>query len=907
VEVWSQGRLLDAGPPQRRTVLAALLADPERWITTQTLVDRVWERAPDGARRALHVHLSHLRKMLRTNGAGDIAYRSGGYQLRIDPEQVDWYRFRTLVRAAEERHGDERASVLADALSLWRGLPLADLPGDWAARTRANWRQQHLDAAVRWCETELTLGRHENVIASVRELVTDYPLAEPLIAVQLRALVAAGRQAEALDCYAACRARLVEELGTEPGPQLRALHQDMLHAADNRPTWIEIVRPAQLPPDIRGFAGREGELSRLDAAWRMRSATAPVIVAVCGTAGVGKTTLVLHWGHQNADRFPDGQLYVNLRGFDPGATAMTAATAIRGFLDALGVEPKRVPLELDGQTALYRSMLAGKTVVVVLDNARDADQVRPLLPGSASAMVLVTSRNRLTQLIAGNNAVPLPVDTLSLADSRRLLAARVGQGSVAAEPEAARQIFVACAGLPLALSIAAAKAQQSGFSLSRVAATLGDLDQRLDALDTGDDPTSQIRSAFSWSYATLDPAAARLFRVLGLHPGPDIDPAAAASLASEPLSSVRRNLSALVGAHLLAEHRPDRYEFHDLLRAYARDLAASVEPTEQREAATTRLIDHYLHTASAADTLVKPHRYPSPLPLATLTPGTQPESLRGREQALAWFAREQAVFPGLVRLTAQDRPRLAFQLAWAFDTFLERQGLWEMRTTAWGMVSSILDAAAPPSVEATVHRILANTHNLCGRHTQARYHNERALDLYGRGGDLVGQAAVHTNLAYGWECEANLDRALQHGNLALKLSRLAGDKRAQALSLNSIGWYQAQLGNPALAAEHCREALALLKEIGDENGEAAVSDSLGYALHSMGRHAEAARCYESAVELYQRLGDRYYEADTLVHLGDAFAAQGQHTQATAKWRQALQILDELGHSESALVRERLNR
>ncbi len=522
VEVWAQGRLVDAGPPQRRLVLAALLADLDRWVTTETLVDRVWEQAPAMARRGLHTHISRLRHVLRAVGAGDIEHRSGGYRMRVAADLVDWHRFRQLVHSAEDKRAgdDERARLLGEALGLWRGLPLADLPGEWAARTRDNWRQQRLDAAVRWADTELALGRHEGVIGAIRDLVAEFPLAEPLIAAQLRTLLAAGRQAEALDCYAANRARLVEELGTEPGAQLQALHREMLRAtASDRPDRTDDVRPAQLPPDVRGFAGRDAELSRLDAAWHARTANAPVIAAICGTAGVGKTALALHWCHRAADRFPDGQLYVNLRGFDPGETAMSAASITRVFLDALGVAPERIPRDPDAQTGLYRSLLAGKRMVVVLDNARDSQQVRPLLPGSPAVFVIVTSRNRLTPLIAGDNAMPITVDTLSSVDGQRLLTGRLGRARVAAEPDAVGRIITACAGLPLALAIAAARAQQSGFSLARVAAALDEIDQRLDALDTGE-PASQLRSAFSWSYDALDQAAARLFRLLGLHPGP---------------------------------------------------------------------------------------------------------------------------------------------------------------------------------------------------------------------------------------------------------------------------------------------------------------------------------------------------------------------------------------------------
>ncbi len=439
--------------------------------------------------------------------------------------------------------------------------------------------------------------------------------------------------------------------------------------------------PAQLPPDVSTFTGRDHHLavlhkllpSREDPGDTHHTTTAVVISAIDGTAGVGKTALAVHWAHQIRDRFPDGQLYVNMRGFDPGSQSMDPATAVRGFLDALDVPPQRIPTDLDAQAALYRSLLVGRRVLIVADNARDTAQVRPLLPGAPGCLVLVTSRNQLTSLIAAHAAHPLTLDLLTPDEAQQLLAHRLGTDRVAAEPHAVDEIITACARLPLALALVAAHAAvRPQTPLHTLAEQLRDTQHRWHIL-TGDDPTTDVQAVFSWSYQALTPPAAQLFRLLGLHPGPDIGVPAAASLTALPVDEARSLLDQLARANLLTEHSPGRYSLHDLLRAYATQMARTTDTDGERHAATHRILDHYLHTAYTADRLLIPGR--DSIILAPPQPDANPQHLTDHAQALAWFTAEHPVLLAAVdHAAATSFDTHTGQLAWALWTFLDRRG-----------------------------------------------------------------------------------------------------------------------------------------------------------------------------------------------------------------------------------------
>ncbi|MFD3314514.1 BTAD domain-containing putative transcriptional regulator [Streptomyces sp. NPDC058694] len=482
------GRTVDLGSTKQRIVLAVLLAECGRPVSVDSLVDRVWDTEPPvEARRLLSTYVSRIRRVLdETHRAGgervELRRQSGGYQLCADPELVDVHRFHRLVRDAEDTAVPDRrrAELLTTALELWRDRALCDLPGGWAARTREIWLRQRLDIAVTWARTELRLNRPERMLDPLRRLLAEQPLVEPLSVLLMRALSALGRDSEALDLYATTRAELATELGADPGPELRAVHESVLRGSSVRPQATQLAGvPRQLPAPPWILAARGRELAQLDATLAADPGRALVISVVGGVPGIGKTWLALHWAHRNVDRFPDGQLFVNLRGSDPTAHPTHPKTALRGFLDALDVPPHMIPSDEEAQAALYRSLTAGRKILVVLDNARDTEQVLPLLPGCSTCTVLVTSRNRLAGLAGTHGARLLTLDVLGDTDVRDLLGRYLGHDRIAAEPHAVAELVEACGGLPLAVgAVAARAAAQPGSALWMLAGELSDASAR---------------------------------------------------------------------------------------------------------------------------------------------------------------------------------------------------------------------------------------------------------------------------------------------------------------------------------------------------------------------------------------------------------------------------------------------
>jgi tetratricopeptide (TPR) repeat protein/transcriptional regulator with XRE-family HTH domain len=681
-------------------------------------------------------------------------------------------------------------------------------------------------------------------------------------------------------------------------------------ASGGGPDRPAVARVAtQLPPDVHPFTGRAEELARLDAllAGPGERPTVAVISALSGMAGIGKTSLAVHWAHRVAGQFPDGQLYVNLRGFDPSGRVMDPADAIRGFLDVLGVAPEQIPASPDAQAARYRSLLAGRRVLVVLDNARDAEQVRALLPASPAALVLVTSRNQLTGLLATDGAHPLPLGVLSPEESRDLLNERLGNDRVAAEPRAVPEIVSACAGLPLALSIAAARARQSGFPLAALVADLNEAGNRLNVLDTGD-PLSDVRAIFSWSYATLTPPAARLFRLLGRHPGADLSTAAAAALAGAPVAETRRLLSQLTRANLATEHLPGRFTQHDLLRAYAAELASADEAGD----ALARLIAHYVHTACAANRLIYPNLNTIAVPLEPLPSGVEVERIADHEAAMAWLAAEHAnLLAAAAHAAGAGLHTYTWQLAWGLDTFHYRQWHVHDQVTTWQAAVIAARHLGSPGVLAYTHRRLGEAYRRLGRPAEASAQAREALLLFDGIGDWGGKAAVHLDLSQLAERQGNLDEALEHAERALAATR-SGEAaaaepadRRMARALNTVGWFRALLGDHAAALVFCQEALAINTRLGDDESIACTLDSLGYAYQHLRHHEQAVDCYERAIDGFRRLGYTSMTADALERLGDTHHQAGHADAAREAWTDALDIRSTLEHESAARVRNKL--
>jgi tetratricopeptide (TPR) repeat protein len=670
-----------------------------------------------------------------------------------------------------------------------------------------------------------------------------------------------------------------------------------------RPTPQPVVVPRQLPAPATDFVGRETELKALSDLLDSKAATGAVVIsAIGGTAGVGKTALALHWAHRVAGRFPDGQLHSDLRGFGPAGAAEPAAV-IRSFLDAFGVPPERIPKTLENSAALYRSVLAGRRALVVLDNARNEEQVRPLLPGSPGCVAVVTSRRRLSGLIAVEGARSVTVDLLSPAEARELLARRLGSARISAEPEAVSELIEQCARLPLALVVAAARAVcRPGPTLAAIAAELRSARSRLDVLDA-DDTKADVRAVLSWSYHSLSPPAARMFRLLGVHPGPDITAGAAASLAATGLDEARQTLGELACAYLLAEHSPGRYALHDLLRAYAAEQAASEDPAQQRTA-LHRALDHYLHTAHGAAALLTRAR--RSIVLASPQPGVTPERPSSHEEAVAWFDRDrEALLAAAARAAEAGFHAHAWQIPCVAEPFFFLRGLWPGLTDVLRRAVDEAQRAGDLVGEARALKCLGRTFLRLERHADAMEHLRRALGLLSKAGDPMAEALCHIDIGGLLEHQGLYHDAIRHAMQARDLFHAAGNLAGEAGALNNIGWYHALLGDYERTLRHCEQALAAFRQVGDRSGEAAALDSLGFALHRLGDHERGIAHCQEALRAYREFGNRYSEAELLTHIGDAWRAAGDHQAARDAWQQALAILDDLQHPDAAQVRDKV--
>jgi DNA-binding SARP family transcriptional activator len=942
---------------KQRVLLAALLLRANEVVAAAELAEAVWEGSPpETARVTLQNYVKRLRHVLGPAGYERIVTRPAGYVIDVGPGELDVARFAELraggLAAARAGAWESAAAQLGAALELWRGRPLADVPSQVLAVAEVpRLAGMRLEIAEARIDAELHLGRHREVIAELQALTAAEPLRERLHELLMVALYRSGQQAAALAAYQHARRALIDKLGIQPGPGLRELNQKILQsdpgllpapapvtAADRHPPAPRPVTsdaasasgggraqagcPAMLPAAVAGFAGRSAELAALSA-MPGRNGQPVLITAIGGTAGVGKTALAVHWARQHAAWFPDGQLYANLRGFGP-ADPLPAAEALRAFLSALHVPAAQIPASLDGRRALYRSQLAGKKILILLDNARDPDQVRPLLPASPTATVLITSRNELASLVVTDGAQPIILDVLTDGEAHQMLTRRLGPGRVAAEPAAASELTTLCARLPLALAITAARAAaHPALPLSALATELRQATSRLDALATsnhtthpqanGDGTThppatseeaTDARAVLSWSYQQLAPATARMFRLLGLHPGPDITAPAAASLAGADPPQARRQLRELTRGCLLTEHTPGRYALHDLLRAYATEQTHATDNHQARHHATTRILDHYLHTAHTAALLMQPHRG---LPtLDPVRPGVTAEHFANHQQALAWFEAEYRVLLSAVSLAAETGLDVhAWKLPWAMTSFLDWRGHWH----EWAAVERTALAAATrlgdKTAEAMARRGTAAVCARLGDHDQARIHLAECLELYRQLGDRSGEARVHQDLSGEAEQQGRYADALGYAEQALTLFRATADRAGEANALNSIGWCHAQLGNPRQARPFCQRALRLYQELGNRYCEAHIWDSLGYAEHQLGRLADAVDCYQHALSLFREVGDRFGEAEILTHLGDTRQAAGDRQEAQDAWRHALAILDDLHHPDADQVRARL--
>jgi DNA-binding SARP family transcriptional activator/tetratricopeptide (TPR) repeat protein len=934
VRAWRGEQELDLGSPQQRVVLAALLLGRGRPVALGELIRAVWgEEPPAAAVSVLRTYVSRLRKVLepgREPGRppGLLVSVGDGYAIRVPEDCLDLAVFEQRVMEAKRRYaaGEPAAAgeLLHTALDAWQGPALAGLPGPLAESERSWLDERRLTATETRLDIDITLGRHDTVVPELLSLAARHPLREQLCRLLMLALYRSGRQAGALEAYGRTRDALVTELGVEPGAPLKDLHRRILTAdpsllpgpapADGpspRPDPVEYpaARPAQLPADLPAFVGRQAELERIRALLPEDGSPPATLVisAIGGMGGIGKSALAVHWAHEVADRFPDGQLYINLRGFDPTGSVMTPDEAVRVFLDALGVPPQRIPGDFGAQVALYRSVLARRRVLVLLDNARDAEQVRPLLPGSPGSLVIVTSRNRLSGLIAGEGAHPLTLDQMTPTEAFDLLAARLGTDRLAEEPRAAGEIIARCGRLPLALAIVAAHAGvRPGFPLSAIAEEVRDSHGSLDAFAGGDDITTDVRAVFSWSYKALSAPAARLFRLLGLHCGPDISVPAVAALAGLPPRETRGLLGELTRAHLLTEHFPGRCALHDLLRVYAAERARAEETARERDEAMERLLTWYLHTADATYPHITPNR--RRIPLEPPPDGCRPLVFTTREEALEWCETERPNLVGAVHQAAgAGQPGIAWRLPavlWGFFYLRSHTHEW-LDTTTTGLAAARAAHDRAGEAQALADRSAALRDS--GRLEEAIGPLREAMALFRDLGNAAGRTATVANLGDAYLQAGHLRKAVEYTRRGLAIARATGNVWSQGIALSNLGDAYQRLGRFDEAVDCLEQALTILRAHDNRWVEGITLDILGTVHRRLHRYDEAVEHYHQALKTHRDIGNRWGEGHTLGNLGDAQLGAGESEAARGSWLEALAILSECDHADAEKIRERLAR
>ncbi|MFI9385959.1 BTAD domain-containing putative transcriptional regulator [Kutzneria sp. NPDC052558] len=899
VEATADGRPLDLGPVRQRCVLAALAVGAGQPTSLEQLADRVWaERLPSSGHKVLYGYLSRLRRTFEALGVA-IERRSGGYVLTVGDGAVDLHRFRALVAEARSGKSDDEVLALYDqALGLWRGEAVMDLDTPWFAALRGELATERLAVQLDHAEVALRRGRHAELLPALSALATRHPLDERLAGLLMLALYHSGRQADALEHYELTRKRLADELGVDPGRQLRQAHLDVL-AAPGTPVTVNAI-PRQLPAAPHWFTGRTDELARLDQA--IGSGSPVVISTIGGMGGIGKTYLALQWAYRNLDLYPDGQLFVNLGGFDPSGEPVTTAAAVRRFLDALGVPAEAIPADVESQLGLFRGLVADRRMLIVLDNARDTAQVAPLLPGGATCTVLVTSRHRLGGLVAAHGAQPLALGGFDPADARALLTRRLGPAKVAAESAAIDDLVRHCAGLPLALGIVAARAAgHPDFGLAAVADEMASASTRLDALDVGE-LAANLRAAFTASYSALSDDAALMFCQLGLAPGPDISATAAASLFGSAAPVAMIGLRELEAAHLVQQHLPGRYRMHDLISLYANEQAHRELDEAQRRQASRRLRDFYIHTAYAGERLLDPDR--PAIELSALPPSCLPRKHRDVAHALDWLEAEHATtLAMLTALAAAGDHAGTWRLAWSLGTFQWRRGHVADNVETWRMALAAARALDDLGMISQAHRRLGLAFARAKEHDRAVAQLRQAVEVAERADDPAELSLNHQSFA--WVCarQGRDAEALLHAERALHLLPKAD---VDANSLNLVGWYKARAGQYEQALEYCNAALTAGRCEGNVEVEADTLDSLGFIEHNLGRHDEAVRHCREAAALFTQLGNLYELANTLDILGRSLSALGQQAEAASTWRRALTLFEAQHRgSDATRIRQQL--
>ncbi|MFC0430173.1 BTAD domain-containing putative transcriptional regulator [Kutzneria buriramensis] len=897
VQLLVDGRPAALGGSGVRSLLALLVLDANKVVPFDLIVDALWrDDPPETARTIVHGYVSKLRRILaKAGGAASIRTQPPGYVLQVQPELVDLHRAKQLIGEAGGRPAAERAELLGRALELWRGPMLA---GAQRHTGSPDIDELRLAAVEERIAADLELGRHAEVIGELRRLVDDYPFRERLLSLLMLAQYRSARRIDALVSYRRFHRYATEELGVDPGPELRQLHEQVLRddpglrlpapAQTGRQVYGPLI-PAQLPAATSAFAGRDVELAWLDGLQHGGGVDGAITVAgVVGPAGIGKTALALTWAHRNADAFPDGQLFAALRGFDPGHEPTSPADVLTQFLLALGVPAEAIPLDRGERAGLYRSLLAERRVLVLLDDARDSEQVRPLLPAGSGSLVLVTSRRRLDGLVARGGARLLALTTLSSEASVRLLDFSTGHQRRSAEIDSLRRLAALCGHLPLALRIAAARlAASPQWTVDDLVAELADEQHRLRALDLEDADTS-VRGAFDVSYRTLHPELAETFRAIGVHEGTSVTPHVVAALTSVDLVTARRRLRELASAHLLTETRADRYTLHDLIRLHAREVAGAELTVDQRASAAEKLLDYYLLVADRAHRLIRPPR-DAHVPTVSGAVAETPV-LASAEQALRWFDAEWPNLVAAVRLgAAVGLDRHTWQLALCLRTYVYLRGL----TSDWAMLFELglrgARAAGDRDGESRMLRGLGNAAELVGEFDLALTHYQ---DAYRIAADLDDPALLATagdNLGGILADLGRFDEAAEHLRTSLDLFRRIGDCQGEAIALNNLGVQAQDRGDHQAAFDYYERALALHRSGGNHEDGARSLANLCWVSRQLGRYAEAEGYARDGLRLAQTYGMAYVEAMLHHQLGELHLEQGRAQAARLELNLALTV------------------
>jgi DNA-binding SARP family transcriptional activator len=875
VRGWTGDRELELGAPMQRALFGLLALSPNRMVSRSELVQALWgEQAPASAEGSVHTYVAGLRRALepnRTNRAPStmLINTGSGYLLRMAPDQLDVTAFEEHRKRARQLRakGEAEAAVveLDEALVLWRGTPFDGLSCPYVEQERPRLSELRLLVVEERAALLLELGRHNDLAAELPALVREHPLRERLRGLLMITLYRCGRQADALEAYQDARRVLAEELAIEPSPELRRLHGKILRndpelaapQSEHEPADSNAGPvPAQLPHDVPGFTGREAEIAELGR-FLDETRNSVLISAIDGAGGIGKTALAVHYAHRITDRFPDGQLYVNLRGFDPKLPLLMPADALGYLLRGLGVPARQVPTDLDDQAGMYRSMVAGKRILVVLDNAASTDQVRPLLPGSPSCVVLVTSRNRLSGLVARDGARRITLDVLSTEDSVRLMVGMLGHRRVDAELKAVTDLVRLCGNLPLALRIAGDRAATHPHPLmSDLAGDLSNERDRLDVLAPDDDESTAVRAVFSWSYHALKPDAARVFRLLGLHPGAEFSTSAAAALTGMPVPMTRRLLTDLTDRHLLGEVDRDRYRLHDLLRVYAAEEVEQSEDQRDRDHAVERMADWYLYTASNADNALRGQA--NDMPIGNPPRDCAPLPFAGYLQALQWFDTEDENLVALDRMVSESgRHLLSWRLGVVLWEYHRLRRDWDRMIEVSRYSTTAARAMNDPIGEALSMSCVGASRAHLGRHADALASLRQMPDVVYGPEDAHREMSTLSNLAEAYRGSGQVCDALTHYRRALGLARIAGSRWHEGDLLRGLGETYMELGELQHALEHCRSSLTIFRQLGDLYAQNTVLQDLGGILLALGNTDESVGAYADAVAIARRIGHRY--------------------------------------------------